>query len=277
MKRVDAADRVGEPVGDRPGDPAGHVAGHQLDLLAALLAQFVEERLHGLAVTAGCRPDQPAAVVADDDGQVALALAMAYLINPDPPEAVEQIDFLLGLGRDSLADLTNRPPRDPHQLGDRGLRRVDRQPRGLVFERRREPRPMARPRHRADHDAVAPATNPRGVGLDEREGRPEIQRSPAPPTLTKIKPRRPAPAHTAAIALPRAGPGRHHELTLAADPHVLDHRPPQAQQPRPYPDPAHVVSASCRFQPSRSRNPRREAACAPLRDLHLTHGNNRSA
>jgi hypothetical protein len=40
-----------------------------------------------------------------------------HLINPDPSKAVEQIDFLLGLGRDSLADLTNRPPRDPHQLG----------------------------------------------------------------------------------------------------------------------------------------------------------------
>jgi hypothetical protein len=45
VKRVDAADRAGDPVGNRAGDPAG-------------------------------RPDQAAGVVIDDDSQVALALAM---------------------------------------------------------------------------------------------------------------------------------------------------------------------------------------------------------
>jgi hypothetical protein len=34
------------------------------------------------------------------------------------------------------------------------------------------------------------------------------------------------------------------------------------QQPRPYPCSAHVVFRSSRFQSSRSRNPRRGAACA---------------
>ena len=81
VKRVDAADGVGQSVGDRSGDPAGHVAGHQFDLFAARLAELIEERLDGLAVTAGRGPYQPPAVVIDDDGQVALTLAMRYLVD----------------------------------------------------------------------------------------------------------------------------------------------------------------------------------------------------
>ena len=43
MKRVDATDRVREPVSDGRGDPAGHVAGHKFDLFAARLAERIEE------------------------------------------------------------------------------------------------------------------------------------------------------------------------------------------------------------------------------------------
>jgi hypothetical protein len=76
MKRIDATNRVGEAVSDRSGDPRRHVAGHQFDLFAARLAELIEERLDGLTVTAGRGPRQAAAVVIDDDGQVALALSM---------------------------------------------------------------------------------------------------------------------------------------------------------------------------------------------------------
>jgi len=67
VEGVHAADRVRQPVGDRSGDPASHVARHQLDLFAALFAELVEEALDGLAVAAGGRPHQSAAVVTDDD------------------------------------------------------------------------------------------------------------------------------------------------------------------------------------------------------------------
>jgi hypothetical protein len=50
---VDATLGVGQPLGDRPGDPGGHVAGDQLDPLAALRAELIEEALDGLTVTAG--------------------------------------------------------------------------------------------------------------------------------------------------------------------------------------------------------------------------------
>jgi hypothetical protein len=78
------------------------------------LAERVEERLDRLAVTAGGRPHQPAGVVVDDDGQVALTGAVRYLVNPDPAQTDEQVDIALGLGGDALADRADRPPRDPH-------------------------------------------------------------------------------------------------------------------------------------------------------------------
>jgi hypothetical protein len=109
--------------------PSGHVAGHQFDLFAALFAEGVQERLDGPPVTAGGGPDQPSGVVVDDDGQVALALAMADLVDPDPVQPGEQIDLAAGFVAHALADGADRPPRDPHQLRDRGLRRVDGQPR----------------------------------------------------------------------------------------------------------------------------------------------------
>lgn len=91
MKRVQADGRVGAAPGDGPCDPFGHVAGDQLDLRAALFAQQIQELLDGLAVAAGGRPDQPAAVVVDDDGQVALALAHRDLIEPQAPKIGEQV------------------------------------------------------------------------------------------------------------------------------------------------------------------------------------------
>jgi hypothetical protein len=41
MKRVDAANRVGNAVGGRPGDPASHVTRHQPDLFAARLVDLI--------------------------------------------------------------------------------------------------------------------------------------------------------------------------------------------------------------------------------------------
>ena len=112
MERVDAADRVGHALGDRPGDPRGHVGGDQFDLFAALFAERVEEREHRLAVAAGGGPHQPPGVMVDDDGQVPLALAVADLVDPDPPQPVKQIDLAHRFGGDPLEDRADRPPRD---------------------------------------------------------------------------------------------------------------------------------------------------------------------
>ena len=242
MERVYAPDRVGAPLGDRTGDPAGHVRRDQFDLFAALLPERVEEREHRPAVTAGRGPHQPAGVVVHDDGQVSLSLAVADLVNPDPPQPVQEIHVSDGLGSDPLEDRADRPPRDAHQLRHGALRRVHRQPRDLILERAREPRVMPRPRHRADHDTVAPARHPRRPRLNERERRPEVQRTPAPASLAEIETRRSAPAHTTTIPLPPIRPNAHDHPSLAAEPHILDHRSSQPEQPRPYPDTAHAAS-----------------------------------
>jgi hypothetical protein len=203
--------------------------------------------------------------VADDDGQVPLARAVRDLIDPDPAQAGEQVDPLLRLAGDARADPTDRAPRGAHQLSHRRLGAVDGQPRRLILKRRGEPRRVARPRHRADDDAVAAAGDTRRVGLDERQRGAEVQRAPAPAALPDVEPRTAPPTHAAAVTVSPAGSGRHDDLSLVADPHVLDDRPPQAKQPGPYPGAAHVASNPSWFQSSTSRNPRRGAACAPIK------------
>ena len=95
--------------------------------------------------------------------------------------------------------------------------RVDRQPRRLVLKGAREPRVVARPRHRADHDTVAAARHPRRVGLDERNRRAEVQRPPATTALAEVI----APARDAGRPRSdhaRASPaGRYDHLALVAD------------------------------------------------------------
>ena len=243
MKRIDAAHRIGERSATGPAIQDAMSQDTNSSCLQRSSPSSSRKALDGLAVAAGGRPDQPAAVVIDDNGQVALPAAMAYLINADPPQPGEQIDLALRLIGDAFADPADRSPRDTHQLRNRGLGAVDGQPRRLVLERAREPRVVTRPRHRADHDTVATARHPRRFGLHERERRAEIQRAPAPPAVSKIETGTAAPADTAPIMLPPPRPGRHDDLSLIADPHVLDDRPHQAQQPRPYPCAAHVASA----------------------------------
>jgi hypothetical protein len=235
MKRVHAPDRVRAPLRDRPGDPGGHVRGDQLDLFATLVTELVEEREHRLAVPARGGPHQPAAVMVHDDGQVALTLAVADLVDPDPPEPVEQIDLALRLGRDPLEDRADRPPRDAHQRRDRSLRRVHRQPRDLVLEGPGEPGVMTGPRHRDDDHAMAPARDPRCVGLNERERRSEIKCPPAPASLTKVVSRTAAAADPAAIPLPPDRPSAHDHFSLAARPDVLHRQLGAARAAAPIP------------------------------------------
>jgi len=134
MEGVQRDDRVRAALGDGPGDPLGVVAGDELDLLAALLAQQIEELLDRSAVAAGVRPHEPACVVVDDHGQVLLSLANRDLVEPQLRQVREQVATALGLGGDALADTADGPPRDPDRLTDRGLAPVDRQPRGLIVE-----------------------------------------------------------------------------------------------------------------------------------------------
>jgi hypothetical protein len=136
------------------------------------LAELIEEGLDRPAVAAGGRSHQPAAVVVDDDGQIALTRAVRYLVDPDPAQAGEQVDIALGLGGDALADAADPSATRSASAARRGLGCVDRQPRRLVLERAREPRAVPGPRDRADDHAVAATGHSGGLGLDERHRRP---------------------------------------------------------------------------------------------------------
>ena len=142
---------------------------------------------------------------------------MRDLVDADATQPVEQIDVAPRVVADAFADRADGTPRDAHQLGDRALGGVDRQPRGLVFKRAGEARPMPCPRDRADDNAVAATRHARRAGLHERLGASEIQGSPTPPALAEVKARAASAALAAAITLTPGRPDRHDNLILIAD------------------------------------------------------------
>jgi len=169
-------------------------------------------------------PHEAAGVVVDDHGQVPMAFADRDLIEPEPRESREQVASLLGLRGDALADPPDGPPRDPHQMTDRGLAGVDRQPRDRVFEAAREPGVVPGPRHRGDDYSVLYALDAGRVGLQEADRRAEIKRSPSPAPLAEVIPRAAAPAVRAATPLARARPDRDHDRVVLAELDALDDR-----------------------------------------------------
>src|SRR5262249_55900936 len=143
----------GAAVGDDTRDPVAHVAGDKLEPRTALRAEQIEEALDGRAVAAVRGPDQAAAVMVDDDGDVALALAVGELVDADPLQAGERVAAPAGLlDHHPLDDPADGRPGDAHQLADRALRAVCRQPGDLVLEVARKPGAVPRPRHARDHN-----------------------------------------------------------------------------------------------------------------------------
>ena len=84
VERVVADVRVRAALADRPGDPRGHVAGHELDLVAAVFPEQIQELLDCCLVAAGTGPHEAAGVVVDHDREVSLPFANRDLIHPDP-------------------------------------------------------------------------------------------------------------------------------------------------------------------------------------------------
>jgi hypothetical protein len=67
------------------------VATHLFDLGAALLAKLGEETPDRISVPSVSRPPQPAGVVIDDHHEIAMALAVADLVDADSPQAAKQV------------------------------------------------------------------------------------------------------------------------------------------------------------------------------------------
>ena len=84
MERIGAQDSARRPPPDDPADPLGGVGRHVGEGRRALGTQLVEEALQRPFAAAIGRPHQTARVVVDDDHEVALATAVADLVDPDP-------------------------------------------------------------------------------------------------------------------------------------------------------------------------------------------------
>jgi hypothetical protein len=216
-------------------------------------------------------------MIDDHHREIPLPLPVADLIDPDPLQPVEQIDVAARLISDPLKDPTDRPPRNTLKLSARSLRSAARQPHDLILKRTGEPCVVPCPRDRGDHHAMPTAANPRRICLQEAQRRPQIQRSPPSPTLTRVIAATPPPADPATIPLPPTRPDAHDHLPLAAQTHILNDRSLQTEQPGPYPDTAHAASPpreSDLRQPETLGSARR---ASPSSAGHRAHGNLRSA
>ena len=246
MKRVHTAHRVRAADGDDIADPLGGIGRHQPNPLAAVVAEVVEERRHGLLVAARAGPHQPPRVVIDHDRQVALALAVRDLIDADPHQPRQRIHAGAALGDHPRDDPPHRDPGDTQQLGDRPLRRVRRQPRRLVLEVAGEPGTVPRPRHRRHGHPMFATGHPRRVGLQLHPDRAQVQPAPAAPALAVvIARRRPLTAPTATLLGPPRPHVHHHGLVVVGEPDVLNDRAViDTDQPFPYPGRTHAASSA---------------------------------
>ena len=92
VERVQAQHRGGGARGDHVVDPLRAVGGDVGELPGPFGAQVVEEPVQRRGVAVLARPYQPARVVIDHDQQVALALAVADLVDPDPAQPGQPVD-----------------------------------------------------------------------------------------------------------------------------------------------------------------------------------------
>ncbi len=234
VERVQAQPGLGAALGHHGRDPGGGVGADQLQLLAALLAERIEEAAKRRRVVAGGGPHQPPGVVIDHHRQVAVALLVRHLVAADPPQPGEAVPAGLDIGDDAGDDTPDCRPGHPQQLTDRLLGGVDRQPGRGVVERAGMAGAMARPGHGGHHHPMLWAADPGRVGLQVGADHAEVQRPPAPPPLPPVKARAAPAAPTAAALDALAGPYRdHNRLGVGVELHPLDDRLLDTEQPGP--------------------------------------------
>ena len=160
-KRVQADLGVRAALGDRAGDPVGHVAGHQLELLAAVFAEQIQELVDRLAGRGRGAPT-PA-------GRCRGRPRPSGTAGPCGPRSHRPRGARSPANRSrcawaSAATRSQIQPTVRHAIrissADRRLARVDRQPRRLILERSRERGVVTGPRDRSDHDPVTAAVDP---------------------------------------------------------------------------------------------------------------------
>ncbi len=104
--------------------------------------------------------------------QILVATLVGDLINPDPRQVGELVIDLLRVIPDSGDDRPDGAPRDPHQLGDRSLRRLGGKPRDLCIEAVGVTGLMPGPRNGRHGHTISPTRHPRSVGFQIHLNRP---------------------------------------------------------------------------------------------------------
>src|SRR3954462_1359983 len=167
---------VRQRVADRLLVAARHVDRDRSDRGLAV-AELVEEALERGAVAAVGQPNAAAGLVVGDDGQVAVALAIAHLVDADHPQRV-QAAGVKALADDAVDDPPAGLPVDAHQRGDRRLGDLLGQERNDVLEVSREPG-AARPRHSVHSHPAVRAVHAPDLGDEVAALRAQVQVSPA--------------------------------------------------------------------------------------------------
>ena len=175
----------------------------------------------------------------DDGGEVALAAAVADLVDADRDQPLQPA-LVEVVGDDALDDPPDRVPADPQQPGDRRLGHLLRQPRDDVFEVARVVRAGPRPRDRLELHAAVRAAQPAQLALDHAPARAEIQMAPALDAPV-VDLQMPAGLPAARAHPPPAPQPDGHDHPLGAEADVDDRRAGQAQQPVECRGDAHVV------------------------------------
>ncbi len=155
-----------------------HVHRHSGDLRAALGAELLVELVADLRAGAFGAPDDLAALVIADQGQVAMALAPGDLVDADLEQLVEAVGVEL-LGADTLGDPPDGGPVDAQHPLDRRLVRPGGQPRHQALEVAREVRAVTREADALDADAVLRTGQSAQPGADLQAPDAEIEMAPA--------------------------------------------------------------------------------------------------
>ena len=236
VERVGAPDRVRTALGDHGGDPVGGVRAHVCDQLAPLVAELVEEPSQRRGVAAGGGPHQPAGVVVDHDGQVAMTLLITDLVHAETAQPGEAVGRGQRVVADPAHDRPDGPPGDAHQIPHRALRAAHGQPGDLVVETVGVPSAVPRPRDGGHHHPVLGAAHPGGVGLHHHLHGAQVQRPPPAPPGARVIAGAAPPAHPAARPLRGNRPHVRHDGGLGrrlVELHPLHHSPLDPEQSAP--------------------------------------------
>jgi hypothetical protein len=220
--------RLRRVVGDRLVERGAEVQRDRFQLLRAFVAEFSEEPVEGLGGLAGTGPHDLRGLGVRHEREVVMLLAPRDLVHADHEQPLETVR-IEHVSDHAFADPSDRAPRDPQQLRDRGLVGPGRQPRHQILDIAREPRAGTGEVHALDHDAMGGTAEPSQPRSDLELERTEIKVAPARVDQAGVV------AATAPVATVRAHQRRATKRHLdcdgvASDVHLPDVHPIEAQQ-----------------------------------------------